>query len=378
MIKLSQWRWWGFVLGLVLLPVCAAQASRVITDLAGRQVSVPDPVSRVILGEGRLLYTLAALQPENPFAHIVGWRDELIEYDADTWALYRAHFPQAADLPVFGKAAQGEFSVEQALALKPQVIIFDLAAYSALRSQRTLDWLEAAGVAVVFVDFLTEPDRHMVPSIRVLGQLFDAEARAEVLIQLREQSLAAVAERLPEQRPRVLIETAAGLHDCCRSVGHDNLGWVVRLAGGDNIAAQRIPGVFGTLSPEWVLVSDPDVVIMTGGDWQKLNPKAIPMGYGAHWQAARQAMQALVNERPGWSGMSAVRDHRIYALWHQFYNTPYQFVAVQQVAKWLHPKAMADLQPDALWQQLHHQFLPVPATGAFWGAIAPSSPGTHE
>lgn len=377
MIKLSQWRWWSLVIGLALLPAYSVQASRVITDLAGRQVSVPDHVSRVILGEGRLLYTLAALQPENPFAHVVGWRGELIEYDADTWALYRAHFPQAADLPIFGKAAAGEFSVEQALALKPQVIIFDRAAYAPLRAQRALDLLEAAGVTVVFVDFLTKPDQHMAPSIRVMGQLFEAEERASALIQLRQQALAAVAERLPEQRPRVLIETAAGLHDCCRSVGDDNLGRVIRLAGGDNIATQRIPGVFGTLSPEWVLVNNPDVVIMTGGDWQQFNPKAIPMGYGASSRAARQAMQALVSERPGWSGLRAVRDGRVYALWHQFYNTPYQFVAIQQVAKWLHPEAMADLQPDALWQQLHHQFLPVPMQGAFWASIAPTLSHAH-
>ncbi len=235
--------------------------------------------------------------------------------------------------------------------------------------------LEAAGIPVLFVDFLTEPDRHAAPSVRLLGRLFAAETRAEALLALRRESLAAVAARLPDQRPRVLIETAAGLHpDCCRSVGDDNLGRVVRLAGGDNIAAARIPGVFGRLHPEWVLAEDPDVIVMTGGDWQGLRETAVPMGYDADPAAARTAMRRLTEARPGWGELTAVREGRVHALWHQFYNTPYQFVAVQRLAKWLHPEAMADLDPEGVWARLHDDVLPLSAEGAFWATLHEEAP----
>lgn len=375
--------WLFLVVGMIwLLLPDSSQAdspdssdSVTVTDLAGREVTLPHGAKQVILGEGRLLYTLAALRPEDPFAPLVGWRDELKRFDRDVWARYRARFPHAESLATFGKAANGEFSIEQALALEPDAIVFDLAAWPVLRDGPALSVLEAAGIPVVFVDFLTRPGQHMAPSVRLLGRLFAAEERAEALLTLRRESLEAVADRLPDTRPRVLVETAAGLHpECCRSVGDDNLGRVVRLAGGDNIAAEQIPGVFGRLHPEWVLAENPDVIVMTGGDWQELSEAAIPMGYDASASEARGAMRSLTEARLGWPELSAVRAGRVHALWHQFYNTPYQFVAVQRLAKWLHPQAMADLEPEALWRHLHEEFLPLSAEGAVWATLEETSP----
>ncbi|TFH86905.1 ABC transporter substrate-binding protein [Billgrantia azerbaijanica] len=353
----------------VAVPAQAATATVEVTDLAGRQVSLPRDAQRVILGEGRLLYALAALQAEDPFASLVGWRDELIRFDKDVWRRLVERFPHAESLARFGKAANGEFDLELALSLRPEVIVFDLGAWPALQDGPALAALEAAGTAVVFVDFLTQPDRHMEPSLRLLGRVFGAEARAEALIALRRESLEAVAARLPEplERPRVLLETAAGLHpDCCRSVGDDNLGRVVRLAGGHNLAADRLPGLFGQLHPEWVLAQDPDVIIMTGGDWQALRASAVPLGYDTAAAESRGAMRDLVAARPGWPALTAVAAGRAHALWHQFYNTPFQFVAVQRVAKWLHPEAMADLDPEGLWRAIHADRLPYPLEGTFW------------
>ncbi|GEK47790.1 ABC transporter substrate-binding protein [Bisbaumannia pacifica] len=366
------------LLGALLLawaPGAFAAEAVTVTDLAGREVTIPHGAERVILGEGRLLYTLAVLRPEDPFAPLVGWRDELRRFDGDVWARLRERFPRAERLATFGKAANGEFSLERALALEPDAIVFDLAAWPTLADGPALAVLEAAGIPVVFVDFLTEPDRHLAPSVRLLGRLFAAEARAEALLTLRRQSLAAVAARLPERRPRVLIETAAGLHpDCCRSVGDDNLGRVVRLAGGDNIAAERLPGVFGRLHPEWILAEDPEVIVMTGGAWQGLRETAVPMGYDTRAAEARAAMTRLIESREGWPELAAVRAGRVHALWHQFYNTPFQFVAVQRLAKWLHPEAMVDLDPEALWRRLHDDFLPWSAEGAFWASLREEAP----
>ncbi len=52
---------------------------RTVTDILGRQVNVHVPVRRVILGEGRQLYLVAALDKENPLQRIVGWRKDLIQ-----------------------------------------------------------------------------------------------------------------------------------------------------------------------------------------------------------------------------------------------------------------------------------------------------------
>ncbi len=38
-----------------------------VTDIAGREVTVNTPVRRVLLGEGRQLYLVASLEPEDPW-----------------------------------------------------------------------------------------------------------------------------------------------------------------------------------------------------------------------------------------------------------------------------------------------------------------------
>jgi hypothetical protein len=42
-------------------------ASVTVTDIAGRTVTVKQPVERIILGEGRQMYIIAALEPDDPF-----------------------------------------------------------------------------------------------------------------------------------------------------------------------------------------------------------------------------------------------------------------------------------------------------------------------
>src|SRR5215216_189641 len=78
-----------------------------VTDVADREVSFDAPVERAILGEGRMIYSLAAIETENPFAHVVGWRNDLWTTDVKSFDAYVAKFPEAADLPFLGNLTDG-------------------------------------------------------------------------------------------------------------------------------------------------------------------------------------------------------------------------------------------------------------------------------
>ncbi len=82
-----------------------------VTDLLGRNVQVRLPVQRVILGEGRQLYLVAALDTDNPIQRIVGWRKDLIQADPDTYSAYAKKFPRIADIPTFGGYEDGTFDI---------------------------------------------------------------------------------------------------------------------------------------------------------------------------------------------------------------------------------------------------------------------------
>ena len=67
--------------------------------------------------------------------------------------------------------------------------------------------------------------------------------------------------------------------------------------------------------------------------------------------------------------MRTVKNKRAYAAWHHFYDSPYNFLAVEWFAQAIHPREFADLEPERDFQELHTRFLPVDANGTFWTGL---------
>jgi iron complex transport system substrate-binding protein len=350
------------VLAVAVNPAFAETTT--VTDVTGREVQVETPVRRVILGEGRQIYFIAALDREAPFAHVVGWRDDLPKADPETYAAYLAKYPEIADLPTFGGMKDGTFDVEQAVSLKPDVILMNVDAKTATEEAGYIETQAKVGIPLVYVDFREKPMLNTEPSMRLMGKLLGKERIAEDFIAFREASIKAVTDMLEARKPDaplVFVERAGGYSDdCCMSFGDENFGRMVEIAGGRNMAKTMIPGTFGTVNPEQIIASDPDQVIVTGGNWEGFVPGGswVGVGYGADEAKARAKLAALT-KRPAFTGIKAVRNGEVHAIWHQFYNNPYQFVAIQEMAKWLHPDLFRDLDPEATFKDLHARFLPL-------------------
>jgi iron complex transport system substrate-binding protein len=170
----------------------------------------------------------------------------------------------------------------------------------------------------------------------------------------------------------VFVERAAGYTagECCGTFGSSNLGRLVELAGGRNWGSQLFPGFGGNVSLEAVFAEDPEVIIGTGANWAEANPttEAVLFGYEATDDHVQERLQALA-AREGWPELSAVKDGRFHSVYHQFYNSPYHFVAMQAFAKWLHPDLFTDLDPEATMVELHDRFLPIDYSGVFWATL---------
>ena len=355
----------ALALGLLVSAAWPAFAEKVtVKDVTGRDVEVNVPVSHVILGEGRQIYFLAALDKENPFQHVVGWRDDLAKADPETYAAYLAKYPEIAKLPTFGGMKDGTFDIEQAVALKPDVILMNIDAKTATEEAGYIEKLAKVGIPLVYVDFREKPMENTEPSMRLMGQLTGKEKIAEDFIKFRADSIAKVTDTLEKANPKkpvVFMERAGGYSDdCCMSFGNENFGKMVELAGGINMAKDIIPGTFGTVNPEQIIASNPEQIIITGGNWNGYIPGGnwVGVGYGADLKEAHRKLENLT-KRPAFTGVQAVKDGNVHAIWHQFYNNPYQFVAVQEIAKWLHPDLFKDLDPEATFKELHARFLPL-------------------
>ena len=367
-------------LSLTPRPALAADADpalSTVTDLLGRQVKVHLPVRRVILGEGRQLYLVAALDTQNPIERIVGWRKDLIQSDPDTYGAYLRNFPDIARIPTFGGFEDGTFDIEQAISQRPDVIILNIEAQHATEDARYIEKLDALGIPVVYVDFRNNPMKNTEPTMRLFGQLFGKQARAEAFIEFRNQQIRRVTDVIEAHhpaRPKVFIERIGGYtDDCCLSFGNENFGLFVEMAGGDNIAKGIIPTTFGQLNAEQVVVANPAQVVITSANWEAFAPGGhwVGVGPGADMAQARKKL-AWYTQRPAYAGIKAQDDQAFHAIWHQFYNSPYQFVAIQQLAKWFHPTLFADLDPDAAFRQLHEQFLPVPYEPGYAVSLRPA------
>jgi len=371
----------AFAASLVMLPASVAFAGEMIsvTDLAGRTVEVKHGVQRVILGQGRMLDSVAILEGDNPFEHIVGWRPDLKKFDPGSFQKYQEAFPkEMATLTNFGKVSKADFSVEAAVSLQADLVIMDLGNLLKAKETGTMTKLADANIPIIFVDNHDDPLNNSLPSLELLGKVFAKEDAAKEFIDYYNAEMAkvtsVVANYTDAEKPLVFLEKMAafrGAEFCCMTFGNMSFGKFVEVAGGTNWGSTLFSGAASDVSFEAVLATDLDVIIGTstrGFGSDKPTSLAVPLGYTASPEAAHERLAGLAN-RNGWPTMKAVKEKRFYSIYHQFYDTPFHFVAVQQLAKWFHPDDFADLDPTATFKEVHSRFLPIDYSGIFWGQL---------
>ncbi|MBL1420688.1 MAG: ABC transporter substrate-binding protein [Alphaproteobacteria bacterium] len=357
--------------------VSAAVAEMItVTDLAGRVVEVPLDPTRVILGEGRQLYAISVIDREDPFKRIIGWRNDMMNADPDAYEKYTAKFPKGLDLPFFGTASSGEFSVEQAIKLEAELVIFPLGQYESTKELNLLEQLGKAGVATMFIDFRLRPTQNTIPSLALLGKVFNERDNADEFIDYYLKNMKQVfnvVDSVPlADRPLVFVDRAAGITagECCKTFGSANFGRFVEEAGGVNWGSTRIAGFAGDVNQEAIFTTDPDVIVGTGANWGVLRKgtTAVLLGHNAI-KAENDKQIAGLAARPGWPKLQAVQNKRFYSVYHQFYNSPFHFIAIQQLAKWFYPEQFKDVDPSANFKELHDKFMPIDYSGEFFAEL---------
>ncbi|MBD9578775.1 ABC transporter substrate-binding protein [Pseudomonas sp. PDM23] len=336
-----------------------------VTDVLGRKVEVNGNAQRVVLGEGRLFFALALLDRDNPFQRVVGWQNDVRLLDPHTFDVYAQRFPQVKQIPLIGQASEQSVSAEQILALKPDLAVFSIAGEGPTQHSPIADILAAAGVPVLFVDFRVHPIEGVRTSLTALGSALGRQAEADQYLKFYDTHLQRIRDGVAglddAHKPSVFLELLAGVWQAPgHTTGKSGLGSVIDTVGGRNIAAGVVPGALGDISVEYALSAKPDIYIATGNR----NPGLI-LGAGVSQQQARESLQKVL-QRPEFATLDAIRNGKAHGLWHDFYNSPFNILAIEAMARWVHPERFADLDPAKTQAQINQDFLRISLDGTYW------------
>ena len=163
--------------------------------------------------------------------------------------------PEAKRLPVVSDA--GRIDLERVVALQPDLVL----AWLSGSPKHQLELLERRGIPVLAVEV-----RHLedIPRLlRLVGAAAGKEETADRVAQQSEMAIRALKNRyIGVRRLRVFVEI---WNEPLITVNGDHLiSEALRICGGDNIYADE-HALTPAVSPETLLVAQPDVVIMSSG-----------------------------------------------------------------------------------------------------------------
>ncbi|MDQ1283352.1 MAG: iron complex transport system substrate-binding protein [Euryarchaeota archaeon] len=330
-----------WVLVCLSMLVIAASAEKVtVVDSTGRSVDVEAPVQRVVsLGTGVAEYLFAL----DGGKCLVG-RDSY------------SHFPPALEnVTVAGKSSYSP-DLELIMQLDPDLMIADT-----MLSDDDLKELEDAGIPVM-IESLIDPTKDIEVMER-LNSLVGNEARAEELIEFIQKHRDLIEERTADlkadEKPKVFFEWA-GKEYYTVSQGNPT-DTLIRLAGGNNIAKDlgNSTHTYPTVSPEWVLDMDPDVIIQQRSSDKPFTDEEL------------MKLRDAIISRPELSDVTAIKDGRTYVISSEIRYGLRSVISELYMAKWFHPDIFSDLDPEALHKEMIEEFYGIELEGAY---AYPSSP----
>ena len=345
-----------------------------VTDVAGRTVSFDAQPKRILLAEGRALMATSVLNKENPAKDVVAIGADLHKAAPSFESALRQARPQVSKLPMIGSIEKGDVTVENMLSFKPDAVVMTLDQKEAAEKAGFLQKMDQAKLSYVFIDFRRKPLENTTKSMATLGKIFGGKAisRAKEFNKFYQSKVDDVSQRVSREsdKPRTFLWRAAGLKDCCSTYANLNLGDVITAAGGHNLGVDLLRTSAGDVTPEKIVATQPEHIIATGGSWAKdpKKPESVPhveLGYNVTDDDAQRTLAGLL-KTPGFSLLKAPKDGKLHAVYHQFYDSPFNVFALEQFAAWQHPKQFKGVDLTKDFAKFHEDYLPFGYRGVFF------------
>lgn len=331
-----------------------------VTDVKGRKVKIDLPVSTYAISTMDVIDYIIPLLGEDAFKMLVGSGEtgggsikRYSERYTPIVGKYMEHFGQISE-------HNAPFDLEMILAMDPDVLIINSAMGAHRHVMAIKSHLAQAGIPVVMIDV---PGKSIATSaqdtVRVLGQIFQKEARAaEVVAFLDKQYEVIASQNLSESpdKPTVYYEKSGYSEVFGSTQASTRTGWgsLIAIAGGDNIADPLLLGTAaakggrGTIDPEHVIQSDPEFIILS----------AVGEGWMNNYVDAPSKVPTFdIVKRTGWDRLQAVKNGNIYDFAHAMNRSIYSFYACLKMASFFYPDKFKDVDPDTNMDEFFNRFM---------------------
>ena len=304
-----------------------------ITDMSGRQLTVPENISSVISTSPPSTILVYMLAPDK----LAGWN---FINDFNHTLMDEKYL----NLPVIGGwfgTQTGNY--ETMINMSPDIVIEGYTTDSKVQEAIERRQEKFGSIPVVAIDgsiiFVTESD----PTIKYLGGLLACEDQAEKLIQFRSSILTKINETvkdIPEDE-KARVYYAEGPKGLMTDPSGSQHSQVIDICGGNNVAdCALIPGNGMTeVSIEQIMSWNPEVIITYS-----------PQFYSNVYSDSL------------WTNVEAVQNKRVYLApqnpfcWIDRPQGPHLIIGTAWTAKMLYPELFANMDLDSLTREFYSEF----------------------
>lgn len=313
----------------------AESTTHTITDLLGREVTIPNEIDRIAAIAG----------PTYEMVFMLGSADEIVMVKSghtDSYPLANLTNPKLLDVAGIAANPSSTVNIEDYLAQEIDLVVYydnelelkkfdavDMAAIVATKNTGLMDTLEQAQTQTIdeFIVTLTTP-------LRILSDAIDTEeahSEYEAWAKYCDEKLNMVYERtkdIPEsERPTVYWGNTWG-EEIRSSYSLKNRWYEVYLAGGTLLGPEEISN-FPEVTAEQLYTWDPDIILVDNhGD----NPELV--------------MKSMYRENSKWATLKAVENQQLYRIPSGVFfldKGSTTTLLVMWMASFMHPELFSDI-----------------------------------
>lgn len=295
------------ILLITLIATSSALADKVVTDMAGREVEVPEKVRRVV----------TTYRSATQFVFALGVQDRLVASDLsfEKISLFQKLY-DGEKLPNVGSKRHG-LNLEQIIETDPDLVIL----FPHNEGPQVAEKLAEFDIASIII--VPESYEQIKETTRILGKALDVEERADEVIAQYDKILNIVDRDMEVNEKKKVYFANSDLFD---TVGAEMLQTsMIELAGGINPAKQVKSGFIKT-SIEELLNWNPDVIVLS--------------------QYYNGTINDLLN-RPELKELKAIKEENVYRFpskvepWD--FPSPSSYLGIVWLAERLYPNEYSDL-----------------------------------